>query len=380
MKQRIRGFDGLRAIAVFLVFLQHNAHISFFGPGQLGVWIFFALSGYLITGILARHRQRIESGASHVMAALEHFLLRRTLRIFPIYYLLLLVLTALVLAGFLPAEFKASLPFHYAYLSNFWIGHWGDWPGPFSHLWSLAVEEQFYLLFAPVLLLLPLRWHWLACALLAASGVIAMWAFKADGTDQVFFLTHPLTNVWVLALGALAFRLVGSPEASLRRLLGGAPASAVALLAVALGIASSCYRAPDAWTDLGPLRYAGSALVLGLCIAVLVAWIACRQDSVAVRLLEARPLAAFGRISYGFYLYHLAVPLLLDSAWFHQGLSWLHLDPPGPGARAVLIFLLTLALARLSFVLVELPVMRLGRKPDAQAEVEPEGLAFDQNR
>jgi peptidoglycan/LPS O-acetylase OafA/YrhL len=376
MTQRIRGFDGLRAIAVCLVFVQHNAHITLFGPGQLGVWAFFALSGFLITGILARYRQQIEAGAGNVTAALEHFLLRRTLRIFPIYYLLLALLTAMVLAGFLPAAYKPSLPFHYAYLSNFWIGAWGDWPGPFSHLWSLAVEEQFYLLFAPVLLLLPLRWHWLACTLLAASGAAAMWAFKAGGTSQVFFLTHPLTNMWVLALGALAWQGVGGPDAPLHRLLQGRAGAAIALLALILGVASSCYRAPDAWTDLGPLRYAASALVLGACLATLVAWIACRQDSLAVRLLEARPLAALGKISYGFYLYHLAVPLLLDSAWFHGALARLHLGPPGPDLRVALIFVLTLALARLSFVLIEAPFMRLGRAGTGLKEAEPEGLAF----
>jgi peptidoglycan/LPS O-acetylase OafA/YrhL len=199
----------------------------------------------------------------------------------------------------------------------------------------------------------------------------------------VFFLTHPLTNMWVLALGALAWQAVGGPDAPLRRLLQGRPGAAIALLALILGVASSCYRAPDAWTDLGPLRYAASALVLGACLATLVAWIACRQDSLAVRLLEARPLAALGKISYGFYLYHLAVPLLLDSAWFHGALARLHLGPPGPDLRVALIFVLTLALAKLSFVLIETPFMRLGRGGTGVTEAGPEGLAFgaaDQKR
>lgn len=374
MTTRIRGFDGLRAIAVFLVFLQHNASIGLFGPGQLGVWTFFVLSGYLITGILARQRAGIEAGASHVTAALEHFLLRRTLRIFPIYYLFLAVLTVLVLAGALPAEYRASLPFHYAYLSNFWIGEWGNWPGPFSHLWSLSVEEQFYLLFAPMLLLLPLRWHWLACALLASIGVAAMWLFKAGGVTQVFFLTHTLTNVWVLALGALAWQVVGNPASRWRARLGGPRGRILAVPAFVLGAAASCYRAPDAWTALDPLRYAASALVLGLCIAIVVAWIACRQDGLAVRLLEARPLAGFGRISYGFYLYHLGVPLLVDSVWPL---------PPGDALRTALIFVLTLALAKLSFVLIEAPIMRLKRPQAGLDEAAPEVLvlgAADQKR
>ncbi|MFC5548324.1 hypothetical protein [Massilia aerilata] len=83
--------------------------------------------------------------------------------------------------------------------------------------------------------------------------------------------------------------------------------------------------------------------------------------NLAVRLRETRPLAAFGRISYGFHLYHLAVPLLLDSAWYRHGLALLHVTMPGPDGRAVLVFMLTLGLARLSFVLVEMPIMRLGR-------------------
>lgn len=364
-RQRILGFDGLRALAVCGVFLQHNAHITVASLGQLGVWAFFALSGYLITGILHGQRRRIDAGQSSFKAELKRFLWRRTLRIFPIYYLLLIVLSAMVVAGHLPAEFKASLPWHFAYLSNFWIGHAGFWPGPFSHLWSLAVEEQFYLLYAPVLLLLPLRRQWWAGAVLLAAGVVSMWLFKARDVSPVLFLAHPLTNFWVLALGALAFYLVGDPGSRWRRAFTGRMAWPALVLALAGIAASTMFRAPDAWRDLGPAGYACSALVLGVCMAGFVAWLACNQGSRLVRVLELAPLAGLGRISYGFYLYHLAAPLLLD---------WIYPTTPGSPAHAVLVFVLTLVLAKLSFVLIEAPIIRL-KGPDRDLSVARLGKA-----
>jgi peptidoglycan/LPS O-acetylase OafA/YrhL len=97
MDNRIRGFDGLRAIAVLMVFLQHRVLGSRAEAGHLGVWIFFALSGFLITGILSAQRRTIEAGASEFLVELKRFLLRRTLRIFPVYYLLLAIMAVLMM-------------------------------------------------------------------------------------------------------------------------------------------------------------------------------------------------------------------------------------------------------------------------------------------
>ena len=93
---RIRGFDGLRALALLLVFFQHYAKIGqTFETGGYGVWLFFVLSGFLIVRILHGERQRIEAGAVSARSALGSFYWRRTLRIMPIYYLSIAVMATL---------------------------------------------------------------------------------------------------------------------------------------------------------------------------------------------------------------------------------------------------------------------------------------------
>jgi peptidoglycan/LPS O-acetylase OafA/YrhL len=90
MQRRVKGFDGLRAIAVGLVYAYHStsaAHLLGMDAGTLGVRVFFVLSGFLIIGILARQRERIESGHSTFRAEIRAFYYRRALRIFPLYYL-----------------------------------------------------------------------------------------------------------------------------------------------------------------------------------------------------------------------------------------------------------------------------------------------------
>src|SRR3974390_867800 len=89
---RIRGFDGLRAIAFLLVFASHKIHFRHANAfGDVGVWLFFVLSGFLITRILARSRSDIEAGLANTSGSLGHFYLRRTARIFPPYYFLLAI-------------------------------------------------------------------------------------------------------------------------------------------------------------------------------------------------------------------------------------------------------------------------------------------------
>ncbi|MXN60958.1 acyltransferase family protein, partial [Burkholderia pseudomallei] len=88
----VRGLDGLRAVAVILVFLSHKGHVLAIDVGKLGVWTFFLISGFLIVGELHRSRQAIERGALTQRHAFSLFLAKRALRIFPVYYLLLAAL------------------------------------------------------------------------------------------------------------------------------------------------------------------------------------------------------------------------------------------------------------------------------------------------
>ena len=146
--------DGLRCFAVFSVLVAHFCHdlpgIGRAGPwgGLLGVRLFFVLSGFLITQILLRERDAMRAAGVGVWTAIRPFYARRFLRIFPLYYGVLLVATALAVY-----PVRESLPWHLAYASNFYMAREGTWVPTVAHFWTLAMEEQFYLLWPWVVLL-----------------------------------------------------------------------------------------------------------------------------------------------------------------------------------------------------------------------------------
>ncbi|MDR6391298.1 acyltransferase family protein [Paraburkholderia phenoliruptrix] len=373
MNNRIAGFDGLRGIAVLMVFLQHRLFGDIGEIGHLGVWIFFALSGFLIIGILSAQRQRIEQSGSGFVAELKRFLFRRTLRIFPIYYLMLTVMGVLMLFGMASPELASGMPFHFAYLSNFWIGcvlH--EWPGRYSHLWSLAIEEQFYLVFAPLLLLLAARRHLVVCALTVVAGLVSLWAMRAAQWQEITVYTHPLSNFWLLAFGGMGGLLIARNAGDVRAWLG----HGAALFGLSLCLVGLCASEP-AWSELqSPLLFTGVNAVYGLCIAALVGSIACCRNAVVMALLQTRWLAGLGRISYDFYLYHNLIPDLTRNrhaqALFGGAVPlWAHVM----GIAAS--FAISLGLALLSWRMIEEPILRLKtrRVPAANADCAAEHAA-----
>jgi peptidoglycan/LPS O-acetylase OafA/YrhL len=355
MNNRIAGFDGLRAIAVLMVFFQHRLFGDIGEIGHLGVWIFFALSGFLIIGILAAQRARIESGASRFGAELKRFLFRRTLRIFPIYYLMLVVMCVLMAFGMASPELASGMPFHFAYLSNIWIGsvlHY--WPGRYSHLWSLAIEEQFYLVFAPLLLLLAARRHRAVCLAIVAVGLGSLLAMRAAHWPEITIYTHPLTNFWLLALGGIGGLMITGKASRLRARLG----HGVTLFVLSLALVGFCATEPM-WSEVdSPLLFTLVSASYGVCIAALVCSLACCRNAVVIGLLETSWLVGFGRISYGFYLYHNLIPDLTrnhHAAAFFGGTvpAWAHV------AGIAGSFAISLAMAMLSWRLIEEPILRL---------------------
>ncbi|MFM0340514.1 acyltransferase family protein [Paraburkholderia fungorum] len=355
MNNRIAGFDGLRAIAVLMVFFQHRLFGEIGEIGHLGVWIFFALSGFLIIGILSTQRTRIESGGSRFGAELKRFLLRRTLRIFPIYYLMLVVMCVLMAFGMASPELASGMPFHFAYLSNFWIGsvlHY--WPGRYSHLWSLAIEEQFYLVFAPLLLLIAARRHRAVCVMIIVVGLISLLAMRAEHWPEITVYTHPLTNFWLLALGGMGGLLIAREGSRLRALLG----RGVTLLVLSACLVALCAAEP-VWSGLeNPFAFTLVSALYGVCIAALVCSIACCRTAMVIQLLETRWLVSFGRISYGFYLYHNLIPDLTRNrhaeALFGGAVPvWAH------AVGIVASFVISLVIAGVSWRWVEAPILRL---------------------
>jgi peptidoglycan/LPS O-acetylase OafA/YrhL len=146
--------DSLRAIAVILVILSHwfskDHFINRYSEnGILGVTLFFVLSGFLITGILLKSKEKIATSDSAI-SVFKVFYIRRALRIFPVYYLLLFVLLLLDLA-----DISKTFWWHFYYGSNVYYYFKGAFAGNLSHMWSLSVEEQFYLIWPTIILLIP---------------------------------------------------------------------------------------------------------------------------------------------------------------------------------------------------------------------------------
>ena len=338
--------DALRALAVVPVVLQHSLPWEglpvLHDIGMVGVTLFFTLSGYLITGILLRARAA-NSTRQGAFRALRAFYVRRTLRIFPVYYLVLGALVLLNVNGI-----RDYWLWHGLYLSNMLAALKSRYIFP-THFWSLAVEEQFYLLWAPAVLFLPQRWlKPIAWAMVAAGPV---------SRGLLFALTASRTTSWV-------------PVTSCMDLLG---------IGCLLAMATEGER-PDRWFT-GP-RWLVGAVVLAVGVSALdvvnrgralaitvhtLPWaiLACAAIERAAagfngfigRLAGWRPIVHVGRISYGIYVYHVFAPRMLTFLT-EQGLPLATFTVRGL-PRLVAVSLLTLATAAVSWRLLEAPINRL---------------------
>ncbi len=362
-----RGFsyqpalDGVRAIAVLAVLAFHGG-LSWATGGFLGVDVFFVLSGYLITGLLLAERER--SGR----IALGAFWRRRAARLLPA---LLLVVAVVELGGraLLPPEDAGRLRGDglgaLLYVANWRMASDGNdyfaqtaAPSPLQHTWSLGIEEQFYVVW-PLLLVLLLagrrsggfQWarRWRVLAVCAAGVVLStvLLAVLHRSADPAHAYYGTDTRGASLLVGAgLAVLLAGrsqpvvpSPR-PLRWLLGATALVAVAWLLWAGGHADG----GDRWL------YRGGLLAVAVAVAVVLTHVVLLPDGWPAWLLSRRPLVLLGLVSYGIYLWHWPVFIAVNAA--RTGRTGIELF--------ALRVLVTLALAALSYVLVERPLRSLG--------------------
>ena len=309
---RYAGLDGLRGLAAFAVVIHHSLILGT-DIGGLSVFLFFILSGFLITGILHRSREKVEAGRTTVTAALTDFWIRRALRIFPAYYLWLGLFVVFDVA-FRKGEIVPNLWWYIVYLQNFMLGfvtyQWSD----FTHVWSLAVEQQYYVFFAPLVAVLPLKWHSKLMVVTIALCLAVIQALQSAGYEMITLYTSPANGFVFMAAGALMTLERARTPAWL-----GAPATA--LLATAVVAALACYPIAERTLSFH-LPYVVLQVLSVSALSIWMIHVLQHPDGWASRVLETRPFKFLGLISYGLYVIHLPVGVFMEAwlpleAWAH---------------------------------------------------------------
>lgn len=312
---RIPCLDGLRALAILLVVYAHghfpgdrSALVHGFKGrcGFLGVQIFFVLSGFLITTLMLREIQR--TGRVH----LGHFYLRRALRILPVYafYLLLLaVLNACGAARFDGRQWLAAV----TYTVNF-LPH--PLPLAMSHLWSLCVEEHFYLLWPLLMAIFPPQWCRRAIPTCLAAAFVARWSLLTFSDAPIDLLTF--TRIDDIAVGCGLAYLARFPVSCLW-LHWFTSAHRLALLLLFFAASQICLS-----RMVGSFLWPPAALCFGLAlandvntltIAALMWTVLTRPDSFWGRLLNHPAAVRLGVLSYSIYLWHVLLCTREEPAW-----------------------------------------------------------------
>ena len=324
----IPALDGLRALAVIAVVIYHM-NATALQSGLLGVTIFFVLSGYLITGLLIREWSTTKK------INLPQFWLRRVRRLFPAIVFVLLgtiVLTG-VFAPDMLTKLRNDIVAALLFFTNWWyifqdVSYFEAMgaPSPVTHFWSLAIEEQFYLIWPPLLLLLfskrvkkrHIQLGLLVAAIASAAAMAILYSPQAD-PSRVYYGTD--TRAFSLLIGAfLAFEF---PPA---RVNGhGRQGFTARDRKIALGVGSAALAGilvmMVAVNGYSPFLYYGGIALLSLLTGALIITLADGRSPLA-RFFALRPLVWIGKLSYSIYLWHYPLLLLMNPQNFTGETPW----------------------------------------------------------
>ena len=355
------SIDSLRALAVLAVIIYH-VDVNYLPGGFLGVDLFFVLSGYLISSLIIKEYRKTGS------LNLYNFYIRRARRLLPaVYFMITVGLVVMVLFNeVLLRKSHLDAIFGYIYSSNWWyIFHKLDYfdsfgaQSPFKHLWSLAIEEQFYMIF-PLLFLLVNRkkkskdgtyklnknFLYVVLGLILVSLIAHILLFDINNISRIYFGTD--TRAFSLLVG-----VVGAILYPMERLYAKVTPqqnmlySVVSLVSIATLITVMIYT-----SEYNTWLYRGGFLLVAI-LGLIVIISSGKQHTLMSRLLSFKPVVFIGKISYSLYLWHFPV-LVLTTPVSEIG---------NPNIIFVVLrVILTFVLATASYVFVETPIRKLGFK------------------
>ena len=355
------SIDSLRALAVLAVIIYH-VDVNYLPGGFLGVDLFFVLSGYLISSLIIKEYRKTGS------LNLYNFYIRRARRLLPaVYFMITVGLVVMVLFNeVLLRKSHLDAIFGYIYSSNWWyIFHKLDYfdsfgaQSPFKHLWSLAIEEQFYMIF-PLLFLLINRkkkskdgtyklnknFLYVVLGLILVSLIAHILLFDINNISRIYFGTD--TRAFSLLIGVVGAILYPmeklhakvTPQQNIMY-------SVVSLVSIATLITVMIYT-----SEYNTWLYRGGFLLVAI-LGLIVIISSGKQHTLMSRLLSFKPVVFIGKISYSLYLWHFPV-LVLTTPVSEIG---------NPNIIFVILrVILTFALATASYVFVETPIRKLGFK------------------
>ena len=355
------SIDSLRALAVLAVIIYH-VDVNYLPGGFLGVDLFFVLSGYLISSLIIKEYKKTGS------VNLYNFYIRRARRLLPaVYFMITVGLVVMVLFNeVLLRKSHLDAIFGYIYSSNWWyIFHKLDYfdsfgaQSPFKHLWSLAIEEQFYMIF-PLLFLLVNRkkkskdgtyklnknFLYVVLGLIMVSLIAHILLFDINNISRIYFGTD--TRAFSLLVGVVGAILYPMERLHAKvTLQQNMIYSVVSLVSIATLITVMIYTSEyNTWLYRG-----GFLLVAVLGLIVIIS--SGKQHTLMSRLLSFKPVVFIGKISYSLYLWHFPV-LVLTTPVSEIG---------NPNIYFVILrVILTFVVAIVSYVFVETSIRKLGFK------------------
>jgi peptidoglycan/LPS O-acetylase OafA/YrhL len=297
-------------MAILAVFAYHSG--TFLRGSFIGVDIFFVLSGFLITTLL------LQEWAGTGSIAIGDFYRRRAARLLPALFVTVAGVAVIYatyprLHQHVDLEFGAAVLAVLFYVSNWFLAVGVLSLGLLDHTWSLAIEEQFYLIWPP-LLLLCLRRSWslrrllfLAAALACASAILRVVLWNTHRGGDIYFRSDTRADGLLLGCALAAAYSMSQGRELIRRYLGRwevALAAALALLVFAIK-----------FTPGDRFVYNAGLAGVNVCSAVLVAHVVCSERSFVTKLLSVRPVVWIGARSYGMYLFHIPIFAVIGASW-----------------------------------------------------------------